>query len=377
MTALIALRDDLSRLETMGRRRTLAARRGIDFSSNDYLGLAASARLRDAAHEALSRGVAVGSGGSRLLRGNDAEHVGLEEEAARFFGSEAALFLGSGYGANTVLLATLPQRGDLIVYDSLIHASAHEGMRLGRAEARAFDHNDVDAAADAIAAWRRRGGRGTAWIAIESLYSMDGDRAPIDDIVALADREDAMLLIDEAHATGVFGPQGRGLAAGYDGRDNVIVLRTCGKGLGCEGALVLGPATICDFIVNRGRGFIFSTAPSPLIAAIVREALRCLSNEPERRARLHGLIETTRAALAAIGLPATDTPIQPVIIGDDRRAMTMAETIQAAGFDVRGIRPPTVPPGTARLRLSVTCNVDEDAIAALAATLATAMKEPS
>lgn len=369
MSALEKLESDLARLDLIGRHRSLAPRRGIDFASNDYLGLAGSARLQAAAVDAIGRGVAVGSGGSRLLRGNCDEHERLEEEAARFFGSEAALFTGGGYAANTLLFSTLPQRGDLVVHDALVHASAREGMRLGRAETVPFAHNDVDAAADAIAGWRRGGGTGTPWIAIESLYSMDGDRAPLADVAALAERENAMLLIDEAHATGVFGPDGRGLAAELDGRENVIVLRTCGKALGCEGALILSAATVRDFIVNRGRGFIFSTAPSPLIAAVVRDGLRCLSEEPERRERLHTLVSAAGRALDSIGLPTSGSPIQPVVIGDDRRTMAIAGAIQVRGLDVRGVRPPTVPPGTSRLRLSFTLNVTEVDVAALAAIL--------
>ena len=369
MSALDKLKDDLAQLETAGRHRSLVPQRGLDFASNDYLGLAGSARLRRAAVEAIGRGVAMGSGGSRLLRGNCDEHERLEEEAARFFGSETALFTGAGYAANTLLFSTLPQRGDLVVYDRLVHASTHEGMRLGRAETAPFAHSDVDAAADAIAGWRRCGGRGTPWLAIESLYSMDGDRAPLADFAALAERENAMLVIDEAHATGVYGPDGRGLAAGLDGRENVVVLRTCGKALGCEGALVLAPATVRDFIINRGRGFIFSTAPSPLVAAIVRNALRSLCEEPERRERLHALVRAAACALASIGIPASGSPIQPVIIGDDRKTMTVAAALQAAGFDVRGVRPPTVPPGTSRLRLSLTLNIDEADVTALATVL--------
>ena len=366
---LQALEDDLSKLRSAGRGRSLVQQRGIDFSSNDYLGLAGSARLGHAAVDAIRRGVAVGSGGSRLLRGNSDEHERLEEEAARFFGSETALFTGSGYGANTLLFSTLPQRGDLVVHDALIHASAHEGMRLGRAETASFAHNDVQAAADTIAAWRRRGGLGTPWLAIESLYSMDGDRAPLADLADLAGREGAMLLIDEAHATGVFGTDGRGLAAELDGRENVVILRTCGKALGCEGALILASRTVRDFIVNRGRGFIFSTAPSPLIAAVVRDALRCLRDEPERRDRLHALVRGAGLLLDKIGVTASGSPIQPILIGDDRRTMAIAAAMQAAGFDVRGVRPPTVPPGTSRLRLSLTLNVDEADVAALATEL--------
>ena len=265
---------DLDRLAAAGRHRVLAPRRGRDFASNDYLGLAGSTELRQLVRDALDRGVAIGSGGSRLLRGNAPEHEALEHHAASFFGAEAALFMGSGYAANALLLGTLPQGGDLVVHDALIHAGVHEGMRLGRAARASFAHNDADAVA-AIADWRRAGGRGTPWIAVESLYSMDGDRAPLAALAALADAEGAMLLVDEAHATGVFGPEGRGLAADLDGRSNVVTLRTCGKALGCEGALVLGPATVRDFPVNRGRGFIFSTAPSPLMAAAVRARSTC------------------------------------------------------------------------------------------------------
>lgn len=377
MTALVALQRDLADLESTGRRRSLVARCGLDFASNDYLGLAGSARLRHTAIDAAARGVAVGSGGSRLLRGNCDEHERLEEEAAAFFGSESALFTGSGYGANTLLFSTLPQRGDLVVHDAMIHASAHEGMRLGRAETASFAHNDVDAVSGAIAGWRRRGGLGTPWIAVESLYSMDGDRAPLADLAALAAREDAMLLIDEAHATGVFGPDGRGLAARLDGQENVVVLRTCGKALGCEGALVLAPATVRDFIVNRGRGFIFSTAPSPLVAAVVRDSLRCLREEPERRERLHALVRAATRTLAEIGLSGSGSPIQPVVIGDDRRTMALAAAMQAAGFDVRGVRPPTVPPGTSRLRLSFTLNINEVDVTALAAALGPVLKDRS
>lgn len=363
--ALRPLLADLEALSAIDRRRRLIPIAGTDFASNDYLGLAGSAHLRDAVADAIGRGVAVGSGGSRLLRGNHAEHEALEAEAAALFGSEAALWFGSGFAANAALLATLPQRGELIVHDALVHASAHDGMRLARAPAVAAGHNDPQAVEDAIRRWRRAGGTGAAWIAVESLYSMDGDRAPLTDLIAVADRHDAMLLIDEAHATGVFGPDGRGLAAGLDGRPNVVTLRTCGKALGSEGALVCAPAPVCDFLVNRARGFIFSTAPSPVMAAAVRAGLRILRDEPERRARLAALIDHAGQRLGPVGASVTGSQIVPLIVGEDGRAMALAAAAQAAGFDVRGIRPPTVPAGTARLRISLTLNVDEAAIDAL------------
>lgn len=361
---------DLESLRRDARLRALVSRAGIDFSSNDYLGLASSGLLEKAARAALDRGVPIGSGGSRLLRGNDAEHSALETEAAALFGCESTLFFSSGFAANAALLSTLPQRGDIILYDALIHASAHEGMRLSRAGAKAFAHNDLQSLADALSAWRASGATGTIWIAVESLYSMDGDRAPLQDLMALADRHDAMLLVDEAHATAVFGPDGRGLAAHLEGRDNVITLRTMGKALGCEGALLCGPAVMRDFLVNRARGFIFSTAPSPLIAAVARAALRIMVDHPDRREALHTRLALADHLLSPLGIAATGSPIIPVILGDNARAMAAASALQAAGYDVRGIRPPTVPAGTARLRLSITLNADETALAGLADQLA-------
>ena len=360
---------DLARLSERSRRRTLSPQAGIDFSSNDYLGLSRSPLLAEAAREALDRGVPIGSGGSRLLRGNCPEHEALEAEAAAFFGCQRALWFSSGFAANETLFSTLPQRGDLIVYDELVHASAHEGMRIGRAETVAVAHNRADAFEGAIRQWRAGGATGRAWLAVESLYSMDGDVAPLDELAAIADRHDAVLLIDEAHSTGVFGPDGRGLAAHLEGRDNVITLRTCGKALGVEGALVCGPAVVADFLVNRGRGFIFSTAPSPLIAAITRAALRLMVEAPALREGLWRRIALAEKVFAPLGATVTGSQILPLVVGDDALAMELAGKVQAAGFDVRGIRPPTVPTGTSRLRITITNNASEDDIAGLAALL--------
>lgn len=373
MSIFAAHQHDLSHLAARDRLRGLFPRTGVDFSSNDYLGLARSPRLREAVADALGRGVAIGSGGSRLLRGNDPEHDALEAEAAAFFGCEAALYFSSGYAANAALIGTLPQRGDLAVHDALVHASAHEGIRLGRAEAVSAAHNDPQAFDDGIAAWRARGGTGRAWIAVESLYSMDGDRAPLADLAAVATRHDAILLIDEAHATGVFGPAGRGLAAALEGRENVVTLRTCGKALGCEGALVCGPQVVRDFLVNRGRGFIFSTAPSPLMASAVRAALRILAAEPARQGALHALIGYAERVLAPCGVSPTGSQILPLVLGDDTTTMRVAGAVQAAGYDVRGIRPPTVPAGSSRLRISITLNATEADVDGLARAITAAL----
>ena len=368
-----AHRADLAALAAENRRRALIPRAGIDFASNDYLGLAGSDALRTALAAGITRSLPAGSGGSRLLRGNHAEHEALETHAARHYASESALFFPTGFAANAALFATLPQRPDLIVHDELIHASAHDGMKLGRAARIAAAHNDPQSFDDAIAAWRKGGGTGTPWIAVESLYSMDGDTAPLADLAAIADRHDAVLVVDEAHATGVFGPAGAGLAHGLPRRDNLITLHTCGKALGCEGALLCGPAIVRDFLINRARPFIFSTAPSPLIAFLVRQALEIVATEPERQARLHGLVRHAETRLAPLGITPSGTQILPVVIGDNARTMRIAGALQAAGFDIRGIRPPTVPQGTARLRIAVTLNVDEDNIDAMADTLADAM----
>jgi 8-amino-7-oxononanoate synthase len=360
----------LAGLAESSRLRSLAPREGLDFTSNDYLGLAASARLGRALTAAIARGTPVGAGGSRLLRGNAAEHEALETRAAAFFGAERALFFGGGYVANYALLSTLPQSEDLLVLDALAHASAREGARAGRAQCTRAAHNDADAFEDAVRGWRDGGGRGRVWLAVESLYSMDGDRAPLDELVAVAERHDAMLLIDEAHATGVYGPDGRGLAASLEGRDNVITLHTCGKALGGAGALICAPRVLCEFMLNRCRPFIYATAPSPLMAVAALEALDILEEEPERRHRLAHLISVAgRAALASGAVP-TGSQILPVIVGDDRAAVALAARLQRRGFDVRAVRPPTVPEGTARLRVSITLNVDEQAVGALFAALA-------
>jgi 8-amino-7-oxononanoate synthase len=365
----------LEALARRGRRRALTAFSGTDFTSNDYLGLASSRELKDAARAAVERDVPIGSGGSRLLRGNHREHEALEAEAAAFFGAETALFFGGGFLANLALFSTLPQRGDVVVHDALIHASVHDGMRMGKAERAEARHNEAQAFEDVIKDWRAAGGTGTPWIAVESLYSMDGDCAPLDDLAAVADRHDGVLVIDEAHATGVLGPLGRGLGAHLEGRGNVIALHTCGKALGAMGALITGPQVLCDYLVNRSRAFIYATAPSPLVAAVVRAALLICRFDAARRDKLRALVALAGTQLAeTCGVQTSGSHIQPVIVGPDERATRLAAAMQTRGFDIRAVRPPTVPEGTARLRLSLTLNVDAAQVAAMAATLAEELK---
>jgi 8-amino-7-oxononanoate synthase len=360
-------------LDAKGRLRALIATRGRDFTSNDYLALADSAALRDAAARALARGVPLGAGGSRLLRGNHPEHEALEEEAASFFGSETALYFPTGFAANAAIAATLPRREDLIVYDALMHASFRAGLEPSRIAAIEAPHNDVAAMDAIIKGWRAGGGKGRVWVAVETLYSMDGDRAPLPDLVALAARHDAMLLLDEAHATGVYGDQGRGLGAAYEGAPNIISLHTCGKALGAAGGLVCLPRLYRDFLVNRGRSFIYSTAPSPLMAAVVREALKISAGAEQERAQLAALVRHAEMRAKALGLAASGSQILPVIVGADTRAVALAAALQARGHDVRAIRPPTVAEGTARLRIALTLHVTPDDLDALFADLATEM----
>ncbi len=364
----------LAGLERKGRRRALLPEGGKDFTSNDFLGLASSPRLKKAVEEAIARGVPVGSGGSRLLRGNHPEHEALEAEAAAFFSTEASLYFGNGFTANLALFSTLPQREDCIFHDALVHASALDGIAQSKAGAKAFAHNDMNALENALTDWRAAGGKGTPWIAVESLYSMDGDLAPVDDLIDLADRFNAFLVVDEAHATGVHGAGGRGVAAHLEGRDNLVSLHTCGKGLGTSGALLGLPKVLADFLVNRARPFIYSTAPSPLMAATVREALRIVSDEPKRREALHALVSLSGDLLKQrLGIEPGPSQIIPVPIGDNARSVRIAERLRAFGYDIRAIRPPTVPEGTARLRLSVTLNVTKEDVSGMVEALGAAL----
>lgn len=362
----------IAALEQRGRARTLLPRAGVDFSSNDYLGLSADPAIARAIADAVLAGVPAGSGGSRLLRGNAPEHEALEAKAAAFFGAEAALFMANGFAANVALLSALPRAGDLIVADELAHASMHDGIRQSKAPVVFVAHNDAQAFDDAIVRWRAEGGTGTPWLVAETLYSMDGDAAPVDDLLAAANRHAGFLLLDEAHATGVFGRDGRGLAAHLEGAENLVSLHTCGKGLGVEGALVCAPRLLIDTLVNKARPFIFSTAPSPLMAVGVSAALDRIAGphgdalRAGLRARIARVAETICAPL---GLPAPGSQILPIRLGGDKPTMAAARACQAAGFDIRGIRPPTVPAGTGRLRLSITLNAAPEDIDRLAETL--------
>lgn len=373
---LARYQQTLSRLERSDRRRILTKQHGIDFTSNDYLALTNSERMRDAIAAALENGIAVGSGGSRLLRGNHDIFEALESEAAAFFHSDRTLYFGSGYAANMAIFSVLPQHGDMIFYDERVHASVLDGIAASRAEGMSITHNEIDRFTNAIKCWRKRGGLGRPWIAVESLYSMDGDCAPINDLFELANHEDGFLVIDEAHATGVFGADGRGLSGFLPENNNVIVLHTCGKALGVSGALICLNQVFYDYLINRARTLIYSTAPSPLMAAGVREALKILVSEPERRIKLRSLYRLANEQSERLtNIAGSGTQILPVVIGDNQMSSCIAARMQVSGFDIRAIRPPTVPEGTARLRVSITLHIDEENIRCMFAQLSHVMNE--
>lgn len=357
----------LAVLAAMQRKRTLPAPCPdtlCNLASNDYLGFAPHPALRQAAQEALARGVPAGSGSSRLIAGAHEEHRALETEAARFFNTEKALYFGSGYAAGMALAAALPARGDAIVYDALIHACMRDGIRLSPAKAYKATHNNPDSFADAVRRARNNGAR-DVWIFAESLYSMDGDKAPLQALLDIARRYEAFLVIDEAHATGIYGPTGRGLTEGlsYEG---LITLHTCGKALGCAGGLVCGSALIIDALISLARPFMFSTAPPPLQAAVTRAALTLMEEESFRRTHLLALVETAKT----IGLPA-QSHIIPIIIGHEEKAFAAHEALKESGFYAPVIRPPTVSRGTERLRISLHVGLTKDDIERLSGVLYT------
>lgn len=357
-------KEKLEQLDNQNRLRNLNLPRGIDFTSNDYLGLRAHPELRVAAIAALENGLDLGAGGSRLLRGHTESHAALEEFAAAYFGVEAALFFATGFQANAAIFGTLPERGDTIIFDALIHASARDGIQASNAAHVRLAHNDLNAYEDAL-----KNAKGQRWIAVESVYSMDGDQAPLTELHKLAEKYDAFLIVDEAHGTGVFGANGKGLSEGLP-HERLITLHTCGKALGVAGGLICATRDIIDYMVNKARPFIYSTAPMPLQAVLVKRALELAQQEPERRQALHKLMHYAASIDFLDGMFANRfSQILPVIFGDDGLAVNVAADLQRAGFDVRAIRPPTVPENTARLRISLSVNVTEQNLRDLNACL--------
>jgi 8-amino-7-oxononanoate synthase len=355
------LSERLRAIEAQGLRRTLRPPSGIDLCSNDYLGLAEHPHLkRRMADAVIAEGV--GSTGSRLLRGERSGFARVEEKFARFKGAERSLYFSSGYLANLAVLTTFPEAGDVIFSDEWNHASLIDGARLSRARRVVFPHNDAKALEQLL---REDTGEGQKFIVVESLFSMDGDQAPLAEYAALCRAAGAELIVDEAHAVGVYGECGRGLAG-----DAFVSINTAGKALGVSGAFVAGPADAIEYLIQRARPFIFSTAPPPAVAAALEASLEVMADEPERRERLLARARYLRERLGLAG----DSPIIPIIVGENERAVAVARELQEAGFDVRAIRPPTVPAGTARLRVTVNQGLSEELLDRFVGVLAAATK---
>jgi glycine C-acetyltransferase/8-amino-7-oxononanoate synthase len=330
---------------------TLDGRPVLLLCSNNYLGLADRTEVREAAAEAAMRWGA-GAGASRLISGNMEPHRQLEQRLAGFKGYETALLFGSGYLANTGTIAALAGRGEVIFSDELNHASIVDGCRLSRAETFVYRHGDPEHLAWGL----RQAGERAALIVTDGVFSMDGDVAPLPELLALARRHRARLMVDEAHATGAVGPGGRGSvsAAGLSGEVDVVV-GTLGKALGSYGAYACAGAETIDFLVNSARPFIFSTAPPPPALGAAYAALAILEAEPELVERLQANAATLRDALAGEGLSVgrSATQVVPIEIGDAETTMELCELALRRGVFAQGIRPPTVPEGSSRLRFTV------------------------
>jgi glycine C-acetyltransferase len=357
------LDGELDRLDAAGLRRRLRliesgcepevvidGRPVLLLCSNNYLGLASHPRLQAAAGEALGRW-GCGAGASRLISGHLGIHAQVEARLAAFKGTEAALLFPSGYQANVGTITALIGRGDHVFSDALNHASIIDGCRLSRATVHVYAHLDV-AALDAMLARTPTDTR--RLIVTDSVFSMHGDRAPLGDLVRLARSYHSLLMIDEAHATGVLGPHGAGLADLEDCVDGVTVhMGTLGKALGGAGAYIAGSRALVELVTNRARSFVYSTGLPPASVAAAGAALDVVTGEPERRAALARNAARLRDGLHALGLHTSgDTHIVPVLIGDNARTVAFSEALLARGVLVHPIRPPTVPVGTARLRVT-------------------------
>ncbi len=355
------LGEGLRELEHQHQRRRLAEIRGVDFCSNDYLGLAEHPLLREAVLRAVENSPRVGGTASRLLSGQTEDWRKLEDEFAKFAGTEAALFFGSGYAANMGLVSSLVGTDDVVYSDVLNHASLIDGMRLSGARKLIYPHLDLSALEDELrretgAPWRRI-------IVTESVFSMNGDVAPLKELAALAENYGAAMIVDEAHATGVQGKGGRGVAAEAGILPQVLAtIHTCGKALGSAGAFVCGPAVIKDHLINHARTFIFTTALPPYFAEQIGAALKLAVEMDAERHTLLKRASGFNAALRKAGFKTAGSTSQivPVVLGGNEDTLQAAEMLQQAGFAVRAIRPPTVPTGKSRLRLSLTTRITEE-----------------
>lgn len=349
------MQQKLAELAAAHRLRQPKFSSGINFASNDYLQMAGHPRLREVLARAFDDGLPVGAGAARLLSGNHPVIAECETHLAEWLAAEKVLLTSSGYQANYLLLSTLPQRGDVILYDANVHASARDGIRASAAQSFKFNHNDLDDLQRLIA--QHQGAQ--IFIVTESLFSMDGDFADVNSLLKIAEQNNAILIMDEAHATGIFGATGKGCCESLP-RDHLITVHTGGKALGAAGGFIAARADIIDYLVNHARPFIFSTAPMPVLALALIMATEILDEEPWRREKLLALC-------AAVG---QKSPIWPMILGADQAALAAAEALAGKGYDVRAIRPPTVPEGSARLRISLNLSHSETDLADLQAEIA-------
>jgi 8-amino-7-oxononanoate synthase len=365
--ALDWIPGELAALEAKGLRRRLEPMEGaqgaivslggrelVNLCSNDYLGLAADPRVRHAAADAARRDGA-GAGAARLVVGDLAIHHRLEERLARMKGTASALLFSSGYHVNAGVVGALVGPGDAVFSDEWNHASIIDGCRLSRADVHVYRHRDVEGLAALLAASRAR----RKLVVTDAVFGMDGDAAPLREIVEACERHGAMLYLDEAHSTGVLGETGAGLAEALGLTDRVDVLMgTLGKALGSFGAFVAGSRPLTDWLVSRARTFVFTTALPPASCGAALAALDILEVEPERRARLDSLSVRMKAGLEALGFPMQGVvaPIFPVVLGEEGRALEASRLLRERGYHVKAIRPPTVPRGTSRLRVSLTAS---------------------
>ena len=351
----------------------LVGKRLINFSSNDYLGLANDARLRDAAAAAIAK-FGVGAGASRLISGTQSPHLQLESALAKWKGTQAALCFSSGYAAAVGTLPALVGKGDVVLLDKLSHASLIDGAKLSGATLRVFPHNHLGKLESHLEWTKREHPNARVVVVTESVFSMDGDRVPLRELIELKKRFRALLLLDEAHALGVIGPNGRGLAVEEGLNEDVDVqMGTLSKALGVSGGYICGSRSLVEWLINRARSFIYSTAPPPVLAAAARAAVEFLASPDgeDRRLQLWKRIELMRKNLpqdrqsTLREKPRPASAIFPWIVGDEQGAIDLSRALQAEGFLVPAVRYPTVAKGSARLRITVTAAHEEAQIMTL------------
>src|ERR1700730_3863165 len=352
------LEDGLRGLEERSQRRSLTEIVGVNLCSNDYLGLAEDARLRAAVVDAVREAPRVGGTGSRLLSGHLGVWDEIEQDLDEFAGTEAALYFGSGYAANVGVLTSLLTSKDVVFSDELNHASLIDGIRLSGARKVIYPHLDMNALERVMR--EQAGEAGRKFVVTESVFSMNGDVVPVRDLVGLCARFDAAAILDEAHATVLHGPSGRGISAEAGVAAGMIAaVHTCGKALASAGAFVCGSVVLKEHLINHARTFIFSTAMPPYMTGQIRAALRLAVGMDARRAELLSRSRRLAAVLQAQGYDTagSSTQIVPVVVGRNEEALAAAEYLQQQGFAARAVRPPTVKEGRARLRFSITASI--------------------